>query len=124
MFTLLLVVILFRHSEAKQGTQDPIDATALTFTIEKGYYVIRVGKSSIRATTAAEMNRFVDIHLHEIDPEKTIVIGDPKAKGKALDPILNVLKKHDWIRFRLQDINVKPTSPPRSSKGETASQSI
>jgi hypothetical protein len=129
MVTLLLLASLFRQYNANQYIaalnaipfvqQTPIDATALTFTLEKGFFTVRVGRWSIRATSAAEMNRFVDVHLHDIDPGKITVIGDPKAKYEEFAPVLEVLKKHDWLKFRLQDSNLKQNSPLPSTKKDT-----
>jgi biopolymer transport protein ExbD len=81
----------------------PPDSTYLTFTLEKGAITVRLLHWSKRATTASELNHFVDAHLPGIDPEKIILIGDPKAKYKEFAPIIEVLKKHDWMKFKLQN---------------------
>jgi hypothetical protein len=51
--------------------------------------------------STVELNRFIDAHLSEIDPDKIIVIGDPEAKYPKFKAIIEVMKKHDWLKFKL-----------------------
>lgn len=88
--------------------QQPVDATTLIFTVEKDSITVRIGRWKLRATKPAEMNRFVDLHLKEIDPDKIIIYGDGKAKYKTFQPVIEVLKKHDWLKFKLEDTGPKP----------------
>jgi hypothetical protein len=89
----------------------PIDATALTFTLENDSFTVRIGRWRLRATSAASMNQFVDTHLREIDPDKITIYSDANAKYKTFQPVLEVLKKHDWLKFKLQDTNPKVRAP-------------
>jgi biopolymer transport protein ExbD len=101
--TLLLVLTLFTTPS------QPIDATQLTFTlVGKDSITVRVGRWKLTTTKTEELNRFVDIHLKEIDPAKIVVYGDKDAKYETFHPVLDVLKKHDWMKFRLEDTSAKP----------------
>jgi hypothetical protein len=93
--------------------QQPVDGTALIFTLDKNSITVRVGHWSLTTTKTAELNRFVDEHLRAIDPNKIIVYGDAAAKYPTFKPIIDVLKKHDWLKFKMEDTNrkLKPLSP-------------
>jgi len=97
---LLALALLF-------ALQQPIDATALTFTLEKDSFTVRVGRWKLKTKEVLEMNRFVDLHIKEIDPNKIVIYGDGHAEYKTFQPVIEVLKKHDWIRFRLEDTGPK-----------------
>lgn len=97
--------------------QQPIDATALTFTIEKDAIIVRVGRWKLKTNKTADMNRFVDLHLKEIDPNKIVIYGDDAAKYKTFEPVIEVLKKHDWMKFKLESTSPKPK--PAKPKIET-----
>jgi hypothetical protein len=88
--------------------QQAIDATALTFTLEKDTVAVRVGRWKLRSVSAKEMNAFVDLHIKKIDPNKVIIYGDEAAKYSSFRSILEVLKKHDWIKFKLEKTGQKP----------------
>ncbi len=93
--------------------QQPIDATALTFTIEKDSILVQVGRWKLRAVSTVEMNKFVDLHKKEIDPEKTVIYGDAKAPYESFQSVIGVLKKHDWLKFRLETTGPKHPAPSR-----------
>lgn len=97
--------------------QQPIDGTALTFTLEKDSIIVRVGRWKLRTKEVVEMNRFVDLHIKEIDPNKIVIYGDEHAKYKTFQPVIEVLKKHDWMRFKLEDTGPKPK--PAAPRVET-----
>ena len=110
MTVLLTIAILFT-------LQQPIDATTLVFRLEKDSITVEVGRWKLKSNNAAEMNRFVDMHRKEIDPNKTVVYGDGQAKYESFQSIIQVLKKHDWIKFKFVDTN--PTHKPPAKKVET-----
>jgi hypothetical protein len=92
--------------------QQPIDATALTITLERDSFSVRVGRWTLRTKKAAEMNRFVDLHQKEIDPEKVFLCADEKASFEEFDPALKVFKKHPWWKWRLKVIpKASPVRP-------------
>jgi len=67
--------------------QQPIDATELTFRlVDKDSITVRVGRWKLTTTKAGELNRFVDAHLKEIDPNKVVIYGDANAKYKTFQP--------------------------------------
>jgi biopolymer transport protein ExbD len=91
--------------------QQPIDGTALTFTVDRDSVTVRIGRWKIRTNKAADMNRFVDTHLKEMNPDNIVIYGDGAAKYKTFQSVIEVLKKHDWIRFRFEDTGRKPKPP-------------
>ncbi len=93
--------------------QQPIDATALTITLDKGYFTVRVGRWQLKTNKVKEMNQFVDLHVKEIDPDKIVIYGDPNATYPEFQPIIAVLKKHDWLKFKLEKTGPKPKPTPR-----------
>lgn len=97
--------------------QQPIDGTALNFTVEKDSVTIQVGRWKIKSNNAEAMNRFVDSHIREIDPNKVTVYGDGHAKYPSFKSVLEVLKKHDWLKFKLVDTGVK--AKPAEKKADT-----
>lgn len=90
--------------------QQQIDGTTLTFIVEKDSVAVRIGRWKIKTNKIDEMNRFVDLHFKEIDPAKTVVYGDDHAKYPTFKPVIEVLKKHDWIKFRFERIGQKSDS--------------
>jgi biopolymer transport protein ExbD len=99
--------------------QQSIDGTALTFTLEKDSMTVRVGRWKLRSIDAKEMNRFVDLHIKEIDPNKIVIYSDKKARYKSFQSVIEVLKKHDWLKFRIEDTGPKPQPPtPKVKTGE------
>jgi hypothetical protein len=70
-----------------------------------------VGRWKIKSNNAEAMNRFVDSHIKEIDPNKIIIYGDGQAKYPSFSSVIQVLKKHDWLKFKLVDTGAK-TKPP------------
>jgi len=99
--------------------QQSIDGTALTFTLEKDSVTVRVGRWKLRSIEATEMNRFVDLHIKEIDPNNIVIYSDKKTQYKGFQTVLEVLKKHDWLKFRVEDTGPKPHAPaPKVKTGE------
>jgi hypothetical protein len=94
-----------------------MDSTALTFTIGKEAFVVRVGRWMLRTNKKADMNRFVDLHLKEIDPNKIMIYGDSAAEYKTFEPVIEILKRHDWMNFRLGVIHPGPN--PATPKVKT-----
>lgn len=88
--------------------QQPIDATALIFRLEKDSITVQVGRWKLRSVDTTELSRFVDAHFKEIDPNKVLVYGPASAEYKTFAPIIIVLKKHDWLKFQLIDKDAKP----------------
>lgn len=99
--------------------QQPIDGTALNFTVEKDSITIQVGRWKIKSNKVEAMNRFVDSHIKEIDPNKITVYGDGQAKYPSFSSVLQVLKKHDWLKFKLVDTGAK--SKPAEKNVDTRS---
>jgi len=87
--------------------QQPIDGTALNFIVEKNSISVQVGRWKIKSNNVEAMNRFVDSHIKEIDPNKIIIYGDGQAKYPSFKSVLQVLKKHDWLKFKLVDTGAK-----------------
>jgi hypothetical protein len=97
--------------------QDTVDATSLVFMIHHDSITIRVNHWSLTTLDTAELNRFVDQHIRSIDPNKIIVYGDAAAEYPAFKPIIDVLKKHDWLKFKLQPTGpATKASPPKNSR--------
>ena len=88
--------------------QEPVDGTTLIFRLEGDSITVQVGRWRLRSVDTTELNRFVIAHFKEIDPSKTLVYGPGKATYKSFAPIINVLKKHDWLKFKLIDTEAKP----------------
>jgi hypothetical protein len=101
---------------AMGGRQVHPDSTFLTFTLEKDIFTVRLLHWSTTSKSAAELNQFVDAHLSNVDPNKIIIIGDPDAKYYQFKAVIEVMKKHDWLKFRL----IKKGELPKAPKGETA----
>jgi hypothetical protein len=88
--------------------QQPIDGTALIFRMDKDSITVQVGRWKLRSRDTTQLSRFVDVHLREIDPAKVLVYGPGSAEYKSFAPIITVLKKHDWLKFKLVDTEAKP----------------
>lgn len=88
--------------------QEPIDGTTLIFRLEKNSITVQVGRWKLCSVDTTELSRFVDAHLKEIDPAKTLVYGPGSAQYKSFAPIITVLKKRDWLKFKLVDTEAKP----------------
>jgi len=97
--------------------QQPIDGTALNFTVEHDSVTVQVGRWKIKSKKAAEMNRFVDTHIKAIDPNKIFIYGDGQAKYPSFRSVIEVLKKHDWLKFKLVDTGAN--SQPVQKKGDS-----
>ena len=98
---------LFLAIAVVAALQQPMDGTALNFTVEKDSVTVQVGRWKIKSNKAAEMNRFVDRHIKAIDPNKIFIYGDAAAKYPSFRSVIEVLKKHDWLKFKLVDTNTK-----------------
>ena len=99
--------------------QQPIDGTALNFIVEKDSITVQVGHWRIKSNKAEAMNRFVDSHIKEIDPNKITIYGDGQEKYSSFGSVIQVLKKHDWMKFKLIDTGAK--SKPVEKKVDTQS---
>lgn len=108
---LLLIIAIY------SALQQPIDGTQLSFIVEKDAVTVQVGRWKLRSTKAIEMNRFVDLHIKEIDPNKIVIYGEGNAKYKSFQSVIEVMKRHDWMRFKLEDTN--PTHKPAAQKVDT-----
>jgi biopolymer transport protein ExbD len=105
--------------------QDKVDATALVFMIHHDSITIRVNHWSLTTLDTAELNRFVDQHVRSIDPNKIIVYGDAAAEYPTFKPIIDVLKKHDWLKFKLQPTGpATKASPPKNSPNPDTINSV
>jgi len=62
----------------------------------------------LRSRDTIQLCRFVDVHIKGIDPTKVLVYGPGSAGYKSFAPIISVLKKHDWLKFKLVDTEAKP----------------
>ncbi len=94
-----LVVALFCAAVGKHQT--PPDSTYLIFTLEKDIVTVRLLHWSATSKSTADLNRFVNAHLSEIDPNKIVIYGESNAKYPDFKPIIEVMKKHDWMKFKL-----------------------
>ncbi len=65
--------------------QEPIDGTALNFTIEKDSTTVQVGRWKLKSNNAEAMNRFVDSHLKEIDPTKLLFMAIVRRSTPAIN---------------------------------------
>lgn len=93
--------------------QQPIDGTALNFTIDHDSVTVQIGRWKLKSNKAEEMNNFVDIHLKAIDPNKIFIYGDAAAKYPSFRPVIEVLKKHDWMKFKMMPISPKANPPQK-----------
>jgi biopolymer transport protein ExbD len=90
--------------------QAPAETISAPNAYDSSYFSIEISKDSFKLTlpgkdqtfnTSAEVDSFISANKMHIDPNKIVLFAAPHVPYEKFKPILDVLRKHEYYKFKL-----------------------